>query len=216
MLPMPPEYAMSFEIAKFLVSSLTLVSVFVAFLAYRANLLKQEEDRVRDADKELLAQAQKSLEWAYNSLTDNGTNIPPRPDRLNWLTSARHLLRHGKIAMRIRSDTYKTVHAEHEEYWRHRFYLALDHNSLLSAGYYANASAEAQPWPENLEVRSALVVVGFSNWPKGVKDPTDEVDRAALLKETEVLKGRAGRGLGAYIARLSEAKAKLKATAGEV
>ena len=211
---MPPEYALKFEIARLLVSSLTLVSVFVAFLAYRANLRKQEEDRVRDADKELLAQAQKSLEWAYNSLTDSGTSISPKPERLNWLTSARHLLRHSKIARCIRSDTYKTVHAEHEEHWRHRFYLALDHNSLVSTGYYANS--ETQSWPENIEVSSALVVVSFSNWPKEVKDPTDEVDRAALLNDTEALKGRAGRGLRAYIARLSEAKAKMKATAGDV
>ena len=114
---MPTEYALKFEIAKVLISALTLVSVFVAFLAYRANLQKQEEDRVRDADKELLAQAQKSLEWAYNSLTNNGNDIPPKPERLNWLTSARHILRHSKIAKRIRSDTCRTVHAEHEEFW---------------------------------------------------------------------------------------------------
>lgn len=208
---MPPEYLLKFEIAKLVISSLTLVSVFVAFLAYRANLRKQEEDRVRDADKELLAQAQKSLEWAYNSLTDNGTNIPPKPERLNWLTSARHLLRHGGIAKHILSDTYKIVHAEHEEYWRHRFYLALDHDALRSGGYYANL--ETQPWPENIEVSSALVIVNFSNWPKELKDPTDEVDRSALLNDTEALKGRAGRGLHSYIARLSEAKARMKATA---
>ena len=211
---MSPEYALKFEVAKLLVSSLTLVSVFVAFIAYRANLRKQEEDRVRDADKELLAQAQKSLEWAYNSLTDNGKDIPPKPERLNWLTSARHLLRHNIIAKRIQSDTYRTVHAEHEEFWRHRFYLALDHNSLVSTGYYA--TSETQSWPENIEVSSALVIISFSNWPMGFKDPTDEVDRAKLLKDTEALKGRAGRGLRAYIERLSEAKARMHATAGEV
>ena len=90
----------------------------------------------------------------------------------------------------------------------------MDHNSLVSTGYYANS--ESQPWPENIEVSSALVVISFSTWPKGLKDPTDEVDRAALLKDTEALKGRASRGLRAYIERLSEAKAKMKATAGEV
>jgi hypothetical protein len=207
---MSPEYALKFEIAQLVVSSLTLVSVFVAFLAYRASLRKQEEDRVREADRELLGQAQNSLEWAYDSLTDKGASSPPRPDRLNWLTSARHLLRHSKIAKRIQSDTYKIVHAEHEEYWRHRFYLVLNHNSLLSSGYYENS--ETQPWPENIEVSSALVVISFSNWPKEHKDPTDEVDRAAILNDTEALKGRAGRGLRAYAARLAEAKAKMNAS----
>lgn len=208
---MPPQCFLNFEIAKLIVSSLTLVSAFVAFLAYRANLRKQEEDRVRDADKELLAQAQKSLEWAYNSLTDNNTSIPPKPVRLNWLNSARHLLRYSKIAMRIRSETYMIIQAELREHWRHQFYLALNHDALQSNRYYENL--EVQSWLENIEVSSALVVVSFSNWPKDLKDPTDEVDRSALLTDTEALKGKAGRGLRSYISRLAEAKVTTKATA---
>ena len=210
---MSPEYALTLEIAKFVVSLFTFASVLVAFFAYRANLRKQDEDRVREADKELLAQAQKSLEWAYNSLTNNGTDIPPNAARLNWLTSARHLLRHRKIASSIKSGTYKTVHAEHEEYWRHQFYLALDHSTLRDTDYFSNLETPA--WPVNIEVSSALVVVGFSNWPRQLKDPTDEVNQAELLKDIEALKGKAGRGLRDYVALLSEANVRMKANADE-
>lgn len=169
------------------------------------NLQKQQEDRIRDADKELLLQAQKSLEWAYQSLTDDGMNTPPKSDRLNWLTCARHLLRHQKLADRIISETYRLVHAEHEEYWRHKFYLAMDHNALASTGYFSTGVAE--PWPEKIEISSALVVVDFANWPKGQLDPTDEVNRFALAKEGNAYSGRAGRGLRAY-AELLDSKRK--------
>ncbi len=187
---------MWFEIAKLAVAAVVFLSAYFAFKTYRANLQKQQEDRVRDADKELLLQAQKSLEWAYQSLTDDGVNIPPKAERLNWLTCARHLLRHQRLADRISSETYKLVHAEHEEYWRHKFYLALDHNALASTGYFSTGVVE--PWPENIELSSAMVVVDFGNWPKGRADPTDEVDRAILTTRGNAYSGLAGRGLRAY------------------
>jgi hypothetical protein len=198
---------MWFEIAKLVVAAVALVSAYFAFKAYRVNLQKQQEDRVRDADKELLLQAQKSLQWAFQSLTDDGANVPPKAERLNWLTCARHLLRHRKLADRISSETYKLVHAEHEEYWRHKFYLALDHNAMASTGYYSTGDAES--WPENIELSSAMVVVDFGNWPKGSADPTDEVDRVALIKDGNAYGGRAGRGLRAY-AELLDRKRQLE------
>ena len=204
---MQSEYSLYFEIAKLAVSALTPISIYVAYKAYRANLQKQEDDRIRDADKELLAQAQKSLEWAYNSLTSDGANIPPVADRLNWLTCARHLLRHERIASRIQSETFRTVHAEHEEFWRHRVYMALDHNDLVGAGYYSTQTQDS--WPENIEISSALVIIKFSNWPKEQQDPTDHVDRDAILQEKNALNGRAGRGLRGYIQRLSEARQRM-------
>lgn len=202
---MEPDPDFWLEIAKLAISALTPISIYVAYKAYRANNEKQRDDRVRDADRELLAQAQKSLEWAYNSLTDSGSTIPPAASRLNWLTCARHLLRHRRIAVQIQSGIYKTIHAEHEEFWRHRFYLALDHNDLLSAAYFASPT-------ENIELSSALVVVSFSNWPEDLKDPTDEVDRAALIRDKRALQSRSGRGLREYIDRLSNEREARKAS----
>lgn len=71
-----------FEWLKVAVSLATLGSIVVAYLAYKANLSKIEEDRVRDRDKELLAQVKSSFDWAYNVLTDEAKNIPPEANPL--------------------------------------------------------------------------------------------------------------------------------------
>lgn len=202
-----------FELAKLAVAAFTVFSISVAYKAYRSNLRKQDEDRIRDADKELVIQAQKSLEWAYNALTDEGRTIPPEASRLNWLTSARHLLRHRRIADRIKGEIYRIVHAEHEEFWRHRFYLALDDNALAATGYFTTNNGE--PWPEKISLSSALIVVQFANWPVGLKDPTDEVDQESILNDKHALVGRAGRGVRAYARRLEEAR-KSRAASSEV
>lgn len=203
-----------FEWLKVVVSLATFGSIIVAYLAYRANLTKIEEDRVRDRDKELLAQVKNSFEWAYNVLTDEATHIPPDANRLNWLTCARHLLRAEKLVKQISNPTYKTVYAEIEEYWRHKFYMALSHDSLRNWSYYADS---AKPeWPENIEISSALVVVDFSNWKKGAVDPTDDVDREALIKTSGGIKGgSAGRGLEGYIVRLNQIRDQRNASAPE-
>lgn len=202
---MPPCIIILFEVVKVAIGSAALFSIWIAYKAYQANLRKQEEDRVRDADKELLSQTQKSLEWAYNGLTNDGNDIPPRPDRINWLTCARHLLRYNKISEKIVGATYKTVHAEVEEYWRHKFYLALSDTSLMSAAYFEDQSRQA--WPENIEISSAMVVIDFSNWKESVMDPTDDVDRQKMITTGNCFKGSAGRGLRAYVRNLEELRA---------
>ncbi len=206
---MPPWINTFFEVIKIAIGSAALFSIWIAYKAYQANLRKQEEDRVRDADKELLSQTQKSLEWAYNVLTNDGNNIPPSPDRINWLTCARHLLRYNKISEKIIGATYKTVHAEVEEYWRHKFYLALSDTSLMSAAYFKDQSR--QDWPEKIEISSAIVVIDFSNWKEGAKDPTDDVDRQKMMTNGNCFKGSAGRGLRAYMRDLEELRAARRA-----
>lgn len=192
------------EWLKIAIGVATLSSIVIAYLAYKANLQKADEDRVRDRDKELVAQLQKSFHWAYDVLTDKGKEIPPKADRLNWLTSSRHILRSEQLVKQISSSIYKTVYAEVEEYWRHKFYVALSHSSLRNWKYYAHPLSEA--WPENIEISSALVIVDFSNWKRGATDPTDNVDRDALINAGGGTKGAAGQGLEAYIVRMREIK----------
>lgn len=203
-----------FEWLKVAVSLVTFGSIVVAYLAYKANLTKIEEDRVRDRDKELLAQVKNSFEWAYDVLTDKAAHIPPEANRLNWLTCARHLLRAENLVKRIASPTYKTVYAEVEEYWRHKFYMALSHDSLRNWSYYSDSGKP--DWPENIEISSALVIVDFSNWKEGAADPTDDVDREALIKTGCGIKGdSAGRGLEGYIVRLNRIQDQRNASATE-
>lgn len=190
-----------FEWLKVLLSAGTPVSAFLAYLAYRAN-------RVRDADKELMTQARQSLKWAYDALTEEGKTVPPSADRLNWLTCARHLLRHKELAAQIKTDTYRMVHAEQEEFWRHQFYLALNHPALSFAGYYMGPDRYGPLSGNGIEPRSAAVVVAFSSWPDGQVDRIDEVDAAELVA------GQGGSpkfGVRAYLEDLQHVREQLAA-----
>ena len=193
-----------FECLQLGASLATPISIWIAYQAYQANLTKQNDDRSREADKELLAQCKESLAWAYGSLTNNGNSIPPVADRLNWLTSSRHILRYLKIREKIGTETYCIVVDEIEEYWRHKFYLALDSNTLLSTNYFTNKDNTS--WPENIEISSAMVIIEFSNWKKGTADPTDAVDREKMKADGTCFKGLAGRGLRHYIQRINDSR----------
>ena len=202
---MPLWLSTCLEIAKVAIGVAALFSVYIAYKAYNANLIKQEEDRARDSDKELLSQSQKSLEWAYNVLTDEGKNLPPSPNRLNWLTCARHIKRHDELASKITSATYKTVHAEIEEFWRHKFYLALTGPGLMRSSYFG--SVDNQTSQERIASVSALVVINFSRWKNNVADPLDSVDQADLVKSGDVFKSVAGRALRTYLSVLEDLRA---------
>jgi len=102
------------EWIKIAISALTPFSIFITYLAYRANLGKINDDRERERDKEYLSQFKTSLEWSFNALTADGTELPPKADRLNWLTAARHILRAKKIKAQITHLTYLTIADEIE------------------------------------------------------------------------------------------------------
>lgn len=194
------------EVVKLVLGVLALISIVIAYLSYRTNLKKLNDDRIREIDKELLAQAKQSLQWAYDVLTEDGRSVPPRADRLNWLTCARHLLRAQDISKQISGPTYKTVYAEIEEYWRHKFYTSLGHESLRNRRYFEDASDTE--WPENIEITSAAVVVNFSTWNKATADPLDSVVREDLLDTNSGFRAvAAGRGLESYVVHFEEIKA---------
>lgn len=191
--------------AKLALGVLTLISIVIAYLSYRTNLKKLNDDRIREIDKELLTQAKQSLQWAYDVLTEEGCSIPPLANRLNWLTCARHLCRAQDISKQISGTTYKTVYAEIEEYWRHKFYMSLEHESLRSRRYFENVSDTE--WPENIEITSAMVIVNFSTWNKATVDPLDSVIRENLLDTDSGFRTvAAGRGLESYIVHFEELK----------
>jgi len=183
------------EIVRTIISAGTLVTVVLAYKSYSANLTKQNEDRDRDRDKELLAQAQKSLRWAYEALTDDGKTLPPEPDRLKWLTAARHLLRAEKLAGQLVGQTYRTVYDENEEFWRLQFYKALDDSTLHDPNYFRHRERSFSP--PRIAASSALVVLHFSTWKKGAQDPADSIDRERLEADLKDVFG--ARGLIRYL-----------------
>ena len=181
----------SLELLRTVFSGVTFISVFIALLNYHLNTIKQREDKIYSIDKELLEQAILSLKWAYNSLTQKGMFIPPKANRLNWLTSARHICRYNKISCEIKSDIYNIVCAEHEEYWRHKFYLALDHKTLNNKAYFMDKRGSG--FGENIALNSATIIDEFSSWPENKIDPIDDWDG-----EVGVFRGPCQRGLSSY------------------
>lgn len=193
------------EYAKLAISLITLASIVLAFLSYRTNTKKINEDRVRDRDKELISQTQKSLQWAYDVLTENGKNFPPKADRLNWLTSARHILRAEKLSSQITSETYTIIFKEIEEFWRHQFYVALNHKALAQWTYFSNDNPLLSG--EILEPKSVLVVAKFSEWKEGQEDPIDSVD---LSLPERGLSGYIRIGLPQYLSEIEAFRKRYK------
>jgi hypothetical protein len=120
------------------------------------------------------------MKWAYGALTDDGNQIPPTADRLNWLTSARHICRYWSISEQITSELYKLLAAEREEYWRHMFYIVLDRKELKRKEYFMAQNLEANlsdGLDANIELESAKIINHFATWSEGMEDPTENVDK---------------------------------------
>lgn len=176
-----------------------VIAVFAALVAVVAVLIPWWYQR----NQLLLEQAVKSLERAYEALTDKGRSVsPPAADRLNWLTAARHIVRYKKIKAKIVcAKTQKLLCEEHEEYWRHQFYLCLNQGPerhVLHPAYYKGGEIEPQ---------AAIIVHGFAEWPGSMRDPIDVVDTNKILAETPIILQR-NYGLRLYLESLPSRKDK--------
>lgn len=145
-------------------------------------------------DSEVFKESILSLERAYRSLTrDSDVDGTPVSDRLNWLTSARHLESYKSLKNSLKTKLYRRLCQEHEEHWRHEFYLRILNNRILDVSYF-----EKGP----IETRSAIVVYGFAAWPNDKQDRIDDLDVEALFKESELLMGNYG--LQRYLAKFAQ------------
>lgn len=143
------------------------------------------------ASQKLLDQAQFSLERAYEALSRSGQEIsPPAPDRLNWLTAARHLQRYKALKLKLTETTHQVICEEQEEYWRHRIYLCLQSPNVLQPTYFRGDNPPNGRQP--IDKASALVVYAFSKWPDGRIDPLDSVDQRELIETGRALEGNPG------------------------
>lgn len=168
----------------------TVSTVFAGLSALVAAAAIYIPWRVQNS-QEILHQAVLSLERAYAALSRNGKEVgPPAPDRLNWLTAARHIEQYRTLKTKVALDTHRIVCEEHEEYWRHLFYQCLEAPSVLTASYYRD-----KPQPNQrlgIEPKSAIIVHHFAKWPEGREDPIDKVDVKDILARGQVLKGNYG------------------------
>lgn len=156
--------------------------------------------------QQTLDQAIRSLERAYEALSNGDTKVqPPASDRLNWLTAARHIQRYKVLKKSITHKIHLTICEEQEEYWRHKFYTCLDSPDLFQPMYYMEKPTS--PPTSGVEPRSALVVHAFTKWPDGRPDPIDLVDVDALVQNEKALEGNYG--LRAYLENLPKYKSKV-------
>lgn len=120
-------------------------------------------------DDELFAHAILALERSYGALM-NGLEGDgcPRPDRLNWLTSARLIEDYMVTKKEIKAAEILRRCEGHEEFWRNQFYQRLEPLSL-NMGYYSVRQGESPIYPA-----SAIVVHGFASWPKNKPDVLDK------------------------------------------
>lgn len=168
----------------------TWAGAFVAFFAVYLPGRTQKS-------QEIMNQAVRSLERAYEILTDGGAHVdPPAPDKLNWLTAARHIVQYRTLKKRIALRVHLDVCEEHEEYWRNKIYASVSKPVGMDLAYY-----EGRPQPNQqdaIDVKSAIIVHEFAKWPKDRMDPIDTVDEITMITERKVHVGN--RGLRSYLA----------------
>lgn len=147
------------------------VSAFIAWTAIKT----PQKDR---ASKNHLDQAILSLQRAHAALTDDGKSEHAGPDRLNWLTAARHIETYEVLKDGVTEPSHKVLCEDLEAYWCHRIQLAIDMHNIFQPGWYDEnlATRKSGLYPPPL-----LIVCGFASWPDSFKSGLDPTPLAANL-----------------------------------
>lgn len=185
------EVRVSLEEWRTLFSAGTVITVIVATLNYWLARKKEKVESELNRDKELCAQAVLSLERSFNALT-NGNEKPvlPEASRLNWLTSARLIETYKKLKSELKTDLYKLVCSQHEEHWRHQFYLCLKDSVFQNQSYFQDKTKDTPK--ENIDPKSALIIFNFKQWEPGKLDPLKDVNKDNIINDGYTLNGEMG------------------------
>lgn len=167
----------------------TFFTITIGFLTFSSN------QRIK-RDEETTKQAVLALERAYEILTDNGKNIVPvLADRYNWLATARMLTRYEKLKKKLKTDLYKIICEEQEEYWSHRFYLLIKKHKLYPYSYFVDIQDIPIIKPDSAVIIFGFTILGFP----GGKETNDDINKrlaGALLMHD---------GLNNYLKKYSDA-----------
>lgn len=139
--------------------------------------------RRTDNDRELLRQMILTLERAYGSISEGNPSALPRQSRLGWLTAARHIAAFKSLKAELKTRLHRKLCEEHEEYWRHQFYVML--SRIDSSSFFEWSNPETGQ-PESINPTSAALVLAFSNWPKDRKDPLADFSLKKLIQENDL------------------------------
>lgn len=153
------------------------------FVSWRTAVYQRRSDN----DRELLRQMILTLERAYTSISEEDPLGVPKQSRLSWLTAARHIAAFKSLKKEIKTQLHRTLSEEHEEYWRHQFYVLL---SRIGSSTFFEWNSPETGQQENIEPTSAALILAFSNWPKDRKDPLDDFSLRKLIQENDLLSPR--------------------------
>ncbi|HDR9033380.1 TPA: hypothetical protein QDB07_000829 [Burkholderia vietnamiensis] len=172
---------------------IALIALCVSGYISRRAILTPQRDR---ESKNHLDQAILSMQRAHGALTNEGRVERAEPDRGNWLRAARHIETYKTLKQGVTEPSHKVMCEDHEEYWRHRVYEAIDMYARRGPQWYEEDRVNGR---SGLEPRSLVIVYGFASWPDDKEDPIEIADIRAIAAAHDVRKGN--HGLRTYLER---------------
>lgn len=171
------QYFQTWDASNWIAAASVFIAVLSCYVVWKTLSWQSEAEH----DRALLAELKLILERAYSELEcKTGKHTVVRPERLAWLTSARHLCSYKKLKGSLKTDLHRTLCNEHEEFWRHHFYLLLE--NIDNQNFFKATGTSG----EEIELRSAATVLAFSTWPASLNDPISEVVFKDHVKEYDL------------------------------
>lgn len=195
-----------------------LAFVGVALSTDHARRVYKEERQIAK-DAIFVKQVQQTYEWAYDVFSEQESKGRSDDVRLAWLTAARHLVRAQQIAELVKSDAFRLILEEHTEYWRRRFFKALESLRVESKGdlatsFFGTYKELAQTTKPSIRVLtpvvhlgSAEIIIAFSQWNESREDPVDWAEKNGNFDKA--YEQGIGRDLSRYKELLNEQKVAL-------
>ena len=156
--------------------------VIVAIITFRASLSRHRREDTRAASENLMKEAIKTLERAYELFMSGAERSLPRPDRVLWLTVARMLTRYQLLRQRVAEEDHLAILEENEEYYRHRFYEVFESKRADMTPEYFRKGNETM-FGNIVEPASLAILLKFIHWPFDRPDPLEALDIEALFAE---------------------------------
>lgn len=161
---------------------ISIISLIIAGGSIFISQRQSVKDREHANDKELVEQLKLSLELAYKSLSTNDDGQLTN-NRLRWLSAARHIARFREIQLSLKTELYKTICEEHEEFWRDKVHNLLER--IEDSNFFQSINPEKVK-EEKIDTRSAAVVYSFSVSKQGLPDPLDNMSLEEIILKYEL------------------------------
>ena len=164
------------------------VSAIVAFLLYRLNIKRHQDEDKYKASETFLRESIMILERSFDIFTDKGANTnPPRNDRLLWLTTARFIRRFYRMRSKVSVKEHIEIIDEHEEYHRFQFNKLLKENKDNFTKEYFKTNESV-----SIDKKSMAVIFDFAKWTEEKTEPISEVNDKELFAKDVIIPDQYG------------------------